>query len=148
MLPLETLSFRFWFEVMTPRLISSHHECQELIPFPGIVLQMINTVGLAEIQVGDSQSPSIQSKPLSLRLRHFWSPKKGSEGANGSPWMTTTTCGTGSQHSPRNFTRQPFTTLCRSGTSASTTRANTSDIQVLVSVPRLWLVSFLMLLIY
>ena len=46
MLPLETLSFRFWFEVMTPRLISSHHSCQdqELIPFPGIALQMINTV--------------------------------------------------------------------------------------------------------
>ena len=39
------LSFRFWFEVMTPGLISSHHSCQELIPFPGIALQMINTVG-------------------------------------------------------------------------------------------------------
>ena len=25
------------------------------------------------------RSPSIQSRPLSLRLRHFWSPKKGSE---------------------------------------------------------------------
>ena len=36
------------------------------------------------------------------------------------------------------FTTQPrkFTTLCRSGTSASTARANTSDIQVLASVPR------------
>ena len=45
-------------------------------------------------------------------------------------------CGTSSQRSPRNFTRQPFTTLCCSGTNASTTRANTSDIQVLVSVPR------------
>ena len=33
---------------------------------------------------------------------------------------------------PGNFTRQPFTALCRSGT---TTRANTSDKQVLVSVP-------------
>ena len=32
--------------------------------------------------------------------------------------------------------RQPFTALCRSGTSASTVRANTSDIPVLVSVPR------------
>ena len=29
---------------------------------------------LAEIQVGGSRSPSIQSKPLSLRLCHFWSP--------------------------------------------------------------------------
>ena len=45
MLPLETLSFRFWFGVMAPRLTSSHHSCQELIPFPGITLQMINTVG-------------------------------------------------------------------------------------------------------
>ena len=45
MLPLETLSFRFWFEVMTHRFISSHHSCQALIPFPGIALQMINTVG-------------------------------------------------------------------------------------------------------
>ena len=44
MFPLETLSFRFWFEVMTSWLISSHHSCQELIPFPGIALQMINTV--------------------------------------------------------------------------------------------------------
>ena len=26
------------------------------------------------------RSPSIQSRPLSLRLRHFWSPKKSSEG--------------------------------------------------------------------
>ena len=31
---------------------------------------------------------------------------------------------------------QPFTALCRSGTSASTARINTFDIQVLVSVPR------------
>ena len=37
---------------------------------------------------------------------------------------------------PQNFTRQPFTALCCSRTSASTSRANTSDIQVLVSVPR------------
>ena len=37
---------------MAPRLICSHHLCQELIFFPGIALQMINTVGLAEIQVG------------------------------------------------------------------------------------------------
>ena len=42
MLPLETLSFRFWFEMMTPRLISSHQSYQEPIPFPGIALQMIN----------------------------------------------------------------------------------------------------------
>ena len=32
------------------------------------------------IQVGGSRSPSIQSRPLSLRLRHFWSPRKGFEG--------------------------------------------------------------------
>ena len=35
---------------------------------------------LTEIQVGGCWSPSIQSRPLSLRLCHFWSPKKGSEG--------------------------------------------------------------------
>ena len=34
---------------------------------------------LAEIQVGASRSPSIQSRPLSLRWCHFWFPKKGSE---------------------------------------------------------------------
>ena len=58
---------------------------------------------------------------------------------NDSPRTTTSgsMCGTCSQHSPGNFTRQPFTALCRSGTSASTARANTSDIQVLASVPRL-----------
>ena len=57
--------------------------------------------------------------------------------ANNSPRKTSSsTCRTGSQRSPGNFTRQPFTALCRSGTSASTARANTSDIQVLVSVPR------------
>ena len=31
---------------------------------------------LAEIQVGGSWSPSMKSRPLSLRLCHFWSPKK------------------------------------------------------------------------
>ena len=72
MLPVETLSCWFWFEVMTPRLISSYHSCQELILFPGIALQMINTVG-------GSRLPSIQSRSLSLRLCHFCSPKKGSE---------------------------------------------------------------------
>ena len=36
---------------------------------------------------------------------------------------------------PRYFTRQTFTALCRSGTSASTARTTTSDMQVLVSVP-------------
>ena len=35
---------------------------------------------LAEIQVGGSRSPSIQSRSLSLRLRHFLSPKKDFEG--------------------------------------------------------------------
>ena len=57
---------------------------------------------------------------------------------NDSPRTTTSSsmCGTGSQRSPGNFTRQPFTGLYRSGTSASTARPNTSDIQVLVSVPR------------
>ena len=54
MLPLETLSFRFWFEVMTPRLISSHQSWQELIPFSEITLQKINTVGV-------SRSPSYSS---------------------------------------------------------------------------------------
>ena len=39
MLPLETLSFQFWFKVMTPRFLSSHHSCQELFPFPGIALR-------------------------------------------------------------------------------------------------------------
>ena len=63
--------------------------------------------------------------------KRFW-------GARDSPRTTTSssTCGTGSQRSPGNFTRQPFTALCRSGTSASTAKANTSDVQVLVSVPR------------
>ena len=89
------------------------------------------------IQVGGSRSPSIQSRPLSLRLRHFLSPKR-LWGANDSPRTMTScsTCGTGSQRSPGNFTRQPFTALCHSGTSALTSRGNTSDIQVLVSVPR------------
>ena len=68
MLPLESMSFRFWFEVMTPRLNSSNLSCQELSPFP------------AEVRVGGSRSPSIQSRSLSLRFRHFWFPKKGSEG--------------------------------------------------------------------
>ena len=57
MLPLETLSFRFWFEVMTPGLISNHHLCQELIPFPGIALQMINTVGHSPVVVEDYGAP-------------------------------------------------------------------------------------------
>ena len=63
------------------RRISIYHSCQEHVPFPGIVLQMINTVSqhnhstLAEIQVGGSRSPAIQSRPLSLRLCHFWSPE-------------------------------------------------------------------------
>ena len=87
----------------------------------------------AEIQVGGSRSPSIQSRPLSLRLCHFWSPKKGSEGQTIHLGQR---CRTVSQCSPGNFTRQPFTALCHSGASASTTRANTSDIQVLVSVLR------------
>ena len=30
--------------------------------------------------MGGSRSPSIQFRPLSLRLRHFWFPEKGSEG--------------------------------------------------------------------
>ena len=46
---------------------------------------------------------------------------------------SSSTCVTGYHYSPRNFTRQTFTALCRSGTTA---RVNTSDIQVLVSVPR------------
>ena len=37
---------------------------------------------------------------------------------------------------PREFDETPFTALCRSVTSASTAMTNTSDIQVLVSVPR------------
>ena len=35
---------------------------------------------LAEIQVEGLRSPSVQSRPLSLWLRYFWSPKNGSEG--------------------------------------------------------------------
>ena len=35
---------------------------------------------LAEIQMVGSRSPSIQSRSLSMRLCHFWSPKKGFEG--------------------------------------------------------------------
>ena len=90
------------------------------------------------IQVGGSRSHSIQSRPLSLRLRHILSPKKRFWGANDSPRTTksSSTCGTSSQHSPGNFTRQTFTALCRSGTSALAARANTSDIQVLVTAPR------------
>ena len=30
--------------------------------------------------MGGSRSPSIQPRPLSLRLRHFWSPKIGFQG--------------------------------------------------------------------
>ena len=88
---------------------------------------------LAGIQVGGS--PSIQSRPL-LQLCHFWSPKKALRGK----WFTSDN--NVKQYvrdwypSPGNFTRQPFTALCRSGTSAWTASANTSDIQVLVSVPR------------
>ena len=83
------------------------------------------------------RSPSIQSRPLSLQLCNFWSPRKGLRGKD-SPRTTTSSsmCRIGSQRSPGNFMRQPFTALCRSETSASTARANTSDIQVLVSVPR------------
>ena len=68
---------------------------------------------------------------ISGLLKRLW-------GSNDSPWttMSCSTCGTGSQRSPGNLMRQPFTALCRSGTRASTARANTSDIQVLVSVPR------------
>ena len=50
--------------------------------------------------------------------------------------MSSSMCGTGSQRSPGNFTRQPFIALCSSGTSVLASRANTSDIQVLVSVRR------------
>ena len=88
------------------------------------------------IQVRGSWSPSIQSWPLYLQLCHFWSPKNRLWGANNSPRTSSSTCGNGSRRRPGNFTRQPFTALCCSGTSASTARANTSDIQVLVSVPR------------
>ena len=93
---------------------------------------------LAEIKVGGTRSPSIQFRPLSLRLRHFWSPKKGSEEQTIQLGRRrqAVTCVTDSQRNPGNFTRQPFTSLGSSGTSASTARANTSDKQVLVSVPR------------
>ena len=37
------------------------------------------TTLLQKFKWGGSLSPSIQSRPLSLRLRHIWSPKKGSE---------------------------------------------------------------------
>ena len=90
----------------------------------------IITSTLAEIQVGGSWSPS-------LRLYHFWSRKKALRSKQLTSdddikqyvqnWFTT---------SLRNFTKQIFTPLCHSGTSASTARANTFDIQVQVSVPR------------
>ena len=90
---------------------------------------------LAEIQVGGSRSPSIQSRHLSLRLRHFCSPKEGSEGQTihlgRRRQAVGPMCGTGSQRSPGNFTRQPFTALYRSGTSTSTARANTSVLKFL-----------------
>ena len=68
----------------------------------------------------------------------FLVPYKRLWGANDSPRTTTSSskCGTGSQRSLGNFTRQPFTALCRSETSSSTGKANTSDKEVLVSVPR------------
>lgn len=92
---------------------------------------------LAEVQVEGSQSPSIESN-LSLRLRHFLSPQKKLLGANDSPRMTTANSkrGTGLHRSSRNFTRQTFTALCLSETSASTARANISKIHALFSVLR------------
>ena len=87
---------------------------------------------LAEIQMGGHPPYSPDLSPCCYAifdaLKLLW-------GANDSPRTTTpsSTCGTVSQRSPGNFTRQPFTALCRSGTTA---RVNTSDIQVLVSVPR------------
>ena len=86
---------------------------------------------LAEIQVGCHlpYSPDLSSCDYTI----FWPPKKDSERQT---TTSSSTCGTGSLRRPGNFTRQPFTALCRSGTSASTAAANTSDIQVLVSVPR------------
>ena len=93
-----------------------------------------NHGSLAEIQVKGSQSSSIQSRPLSLWLHYFWSPKKALRGKRLTSDDDVRQCmQTGSQRSPGNFTRQSFTTLCRSGTTATT---NTSDTQVLVSVPR------------
>ena len=63
-----------------------------------------------------TRSPSMQARYLSLRLRHFGPHKKGSEGQTihlGRRRQTVgPTCGTGSQRSPGNFTRQPFTALC------------------------------------
>ena len=59
-------------------------------------------------------------------------PLKRLRGANDSPRTTasSSTCRTGAQRSPGNFTRLPFTALCRNGTSASTARVNTSDMKV------------------
>ena len=91
------------------------------------------------IQVGSSLTPSIQSRPLYLWLRHFFLSLKRLWGANDSPRTTTSSSTYGTQYvqrSPGNFTRQPFTAFCRNGRSASTDRANTSDIHVLFSVPR------------
>ena len=61
---------------------------------------------LAEIQVGGSRSPSIQSRSLSLWLCHFWSSKR-LWGANDSPRTMTSRsmCRIGLQHSPGIFSR-------------------------------------------
>ena len=81
-----------------------------------------------------TRSPSIQSRPLSLRLCHFWSTKKGKrfhlERRHQAVFAELI------HNATPGILREPFTTLCRSGSSASTARANICDMQVLVSVPR------------
>ena len=92
-----------------------------------------NHGNLAELQVGGSWSPSIQSRPLSCDYAIFGPLKKALRNKR---FTSSSTCGTDPQRSSGNFTSQPFTALCRSGTSVSTARANTSDIQVLASVTK------------
>ena len=96
----------------------------------------VNTImALLQKSKWDVVGHSTYSPDLSPCNYAIFGPRKRLWGANDSPRKTTSssTCGTGSQRSPGNFTILPFTALCRSGTTA---RANTSDIQVLVSVPR------------
>ena len=68
---------RFFVSILVRSDDTKTHLQPPLVPgthsLPGIALQMIN-------KVGGSRSPSIQTRPLSLRLCHFWSPKKDSEG--------------------------------------------------------------------
>ena len=72
MLPLEILLFQFGSKAH-PWGHSASRQCKASCG-------QHNHGTLAEIQVKGSQSPSIQSRPLSLWLCHFWSPKKALRG--------------------------------------------------------------------